>query len=426
MLRLIKIRGYYYYNRRVPEEMREFDPRENIRVSLKTDSKAIAAKRAVVLNDQIEAYWQELVKGQIRHDNIRFTKTVRIARQLGFSYEPMSVVANLPIVELVERILALKDASLPQIEAVLGAKPQPALTVKEALKKYWELSKDKILNKTSDKVRKWENPRKRAIANFVKISGNKELVTITREDVLAFRDWWLKRIDKENMNPTTANKDFIHLKVIFETVSDNLKLGLDIAHLFKKIEIKTRHKQTRLPLTTEQIRTILQSPKLELLNDQAKWFLYVAAETGARPSELTGLLPTDINLKHGIPHISIKDRKERELKTPHSEREIPLIGNAVKAFEHLPNGFTRYRDKTDSLTALLNKFLRHHGLLPSENHSLYSLRHSFQDRLLAANAPDRVQAELMGHKFQRPKYGEGASLKQKKEWMFKAQIISNR
>ncbi|MBL7682037.1 MAG: tyrosine-type recombinase/integrase [Flavipsychrobacter sp.] len=419
MMRLIKVRGYYYYNRRVPEEMREYDTRQNIRISLKTDSKSIALKRAVVFNEQVESYWHDLVKGKARHDNSRFSKTVKIARQLGFSYEPMSVVANLPILELVERILVLKEASLPQVEAVLGAKPAPTITVKEALKKYWELSKDKILNKPLDKVRKWENPRKRTIANFIKAVGNKELTTITREDMLVFRDWWLGRIDKDDMNPDTANKDFIHLKVIFETISDHLKLGLDIAHLFKKIKIKSRHKQTRLPLSTEQISTILHSSKLDLLNEQAKWFLFVAAETGARPSELTGLLPCDINLQDKIPHISIKDRKERELKTPHSEREIPLVGYALEAFKNLPNGFTRYRDKTDSLTGLLNKFLREHDLLPTENHSLYSFRHSFQDRLLAANAPDRVQAELMGHKFNRPKYGSGPTLEHKLEWMNK-------
>lgn len=417
MMRLIKVGGYYYYNRRVPEELREYDTRQNIRVSLKTDSKTIAAKRAVVLNEQVESYWHDLVKGQARHDNSRFNKTVKIARQMGFSYEPMSVVANLPILELVERILVLKDATQPQVEAVLGAKPMPSLTVKEALKKYWDLSKDKILNKPLDKVRKWENPRKRTVANFVKAVGNKELSTITRDDMLAFRDWWLARIEKDDKHPDTANKDFIHLKVIFETVSDHLKLGLDIAHLFKKIKIKSRHKQTRLPLSTEQIKTILHSTKLELLNEQAKWFLHVAAETGARPSELTGLLPCDINLRHEIPHICIKDRKERELKTPHSEREIPLVGYALEAFKKLPNGFSRYRDKTDNLTGLLNKFLREHELLPSENHSLYSFRHSFQDRLLAADAPDRVQAELMGHKYEPPKYGEGATLNHKFEWM---------
>lgn len=71
----------------------------------------------------------------------------------------------------------------------------------------------------------------------------------------------------------------------------------------------------------------------------------------------------------------------------------------------MPNGFEYYRDRVDSLTTAINKFLRDNDLMPSENHSLYSLRHNFQDRILSVDTPDRLQAELMGHRFQRPKYG---------------------
>jgi len=35
----------------------------------------------------------------------------------------------------------------------------------------------------------------------------------------------------------------------------------------------------------------------------------------------------------------------------------------------------------------LNKYLRDHGLLPSENHTIYSFRHSFEDRLTAVEPP---------------------------------------
>jgi hypothetical protein len=58
-------------------------------------------------------------------------------------------------------------------------------------------------------------------------------------------------------------------------------------------------------------------------------------------------------------------------------------------------------------------------MLPSENHTAYSLRHSFQDRLTAVDASDRVQADLMGHKFNRETYGKGASLEKKFEWLQK-------
>jgi len=66
--------------------------------------------------------------------------------------------------------------------------------------------------------------------------------------------------------------------------------------------------------------------------------------------------------------------------------------------------------------------LRENKLLPSETHTTYSLRHSFQDSLLAANAPDRLQADLMGHKFQRPAYREGTTLAHKLEWLQKIQV----
>lgn len=420
MKHLIKVRDYYYYNRRVPESVRELDKRPNIRISLKTDCKKVAIQRLVVLNEQVEAYWQELLKTQSPHDNSQFMKTIRIARQMGFTYQPMSTVTSLPIFELVERILTLKGATLPQIDAALGGKPIPAITVKKALEKYWDFSKDKLLNKSADQVRKWKNPRIRAVSNFVKVVGNKTITEVTREDILTFRDHWLKRINKEDKSPGTANKDLIHLKVVLETVSDNLQLNMDIANLFKKIKIKARHKQTRPPFTDEEIRVILNSSKLELLSEDIKWFIHAIAGTGARPSEILGLLPCDIHTDTPIPYVSIKDRKERELKTPHSEREVPLVGSALEAFIRMPEGFPRYRHKPDNLTNVLNKFLRKNGLLPSAKHSLYSFRHSFQDRMLAANAPDRVQAELMGHKFNRPKYGNGPSLEQKMDWMQKA------
>lgn len=76
----------------------------------------------------------------------------------------------------------------------------------------------------------------------------------------------------------------------------------------------------------------------------------------------------------------------------------------------------------DGLSGDICDHLRENKLLPSENHTLYSLRYSFQDRLLAANAPDRVQTDLMGHKFQREDYGNGASMEQKLEYLEKIKL----
>ena len=419
MTYLLQRNGHYYYNRRTPDIYRDFDHRSIVRVSLKTDSRKVAWRKAVMLNEQVEAYWQELAGSAQLHDNHRFRRTVRIARQMGFTYQPLAAVAALPLPELVARVQALKEATPPQVEALLGGKEEPLLPLGKVLDKFWELSKDKVIGKAPHQLRKWRVPRIRVMRQFIKLVGDKDLTTVTRDDVIAYRDWWLQRVQADNKNPESANKDLVLLKGILEAVSDHYKAGLDIAHFFKRVKLKTRFKQQRLPFTSQQITNLLQNPKLDGMNTQMRWFLFAAAETGARPSEIAGLLPEDIRLNAPIPHIAITDRKERTLKNPHSERMIPLVGYALDAFKACPGGFPRYRDKPDNLTAAAGKFLKENKLLPSEKHSLYSFRHSFQDRILKVNAPDRVQAELMGHKFNRPLYGDGASLEQKKEWMDK-------
>src|SRR5690554_1012005 len=348
---ILKIGANYYYNRRPPEYVADYDKRKIVRVALKTDSKRAALRKAIMINDQTEAYWQSLITNKQQHSDSAFRKTVRIARQMGFSYQPMSVVAGLPDHELIKRILVLEDASPKQVEAVLGGRPESQITIKQALSKFWDIAKDRTINKTENQYRKWKNPRIKAVENFISLVGNKELIQINKDDILVFRDWWIERIQKENKNPSSANKDFIHLKDVLRTISEYERIDLDIDYLFKKIMFETRFKQARLPFTSEQIISILQSEKLQNINEEARWFLHVAAETGARPSEIVGLLPEDIKLDAEIPHISITDRKERPLKTPHSQRDIPLIGYALDAFKAMPNGFSRYRDKSDQLSA---------------------------------------------------------------------------
>lgn len=145
------------------------------------------------------------------------------------------------------------------------------------------------------------------------------------------------------------------------------------------------------------------------------------ADTGARPSELVGLNPEngDIRLDTAILNIDIRPESKKGLKTPYSERKIPLTGASLFAFQQLPNGFDHYYRKSDLLSATLNKYLKENSLLPTKKHCVYSLRHSFEDRLTAVEPPDKVQAALMGHKYDRPRNGDGPSLEQKKKWLDK-------
>ncbi len=107
----------------------------------------------------------------------------------------------------------------------------------------------------------------------------------------------------------------------------------------------------------------------------------------------------------------VKDFSRNQLRVWRNSRV------ALAAMKLRPQGFPRYRDKSSSLSATVNKFLRVNGLRPTKDHSVYSLRHSFKDRLVAAEAPDSLIDSLMGHKTYKPKYGKGPSLELKLKYL---------
>lgn len=425
MLYLIERNGNFYFNRRVPEIYRSQDKRDIIRYALKTRDRRIALRLAIAQNEKLEAYWQTLAGSEEQNSPNQYAALVERSQLLGFPYYPSQQIAELPLQEIVARLLHVEKEKFKQAhtEAVCGQMTAPIIKLDKVLDLYFDIVKDKTLNKSPNQIRKWQNPRKRAIANFIKYVGNKPISELSRNDLIKFRDHWITRIKSENLVTDSANKDLINLKTIVTTIAEELKISLDTAHIFKNLLLKNDGNETRLPFEKSFILSTLLNPdKLEGLNDQAKWTLYAFAETGAGLNELTGLLPEDIILDAEVPHIHIRPWRGRTLKTKYRKRIIPLVGFALDAFKACPNGFSDYHDRPDSLSGLISKYLREHELMPSPQHTVYSLRHSFQDRLLAANTPDRIQADLMGHKFGRPRYGEGATLQHKLEWMKKVQL----
>lgn len=402
MTYILNIDGFYYFHRRVPVFLKSFDPRRSIRYALHTDSRKEAEKLAIVHNETLEDYWRYLVREKRQYCDESFKAATLQSRLAGFVGQG-------------------EGSQLPGISG-LAVKTSP--TIQEGLTRYWRFAKDKTLNKSPNQMRKWKNPRKLAVSNLVQIIGDKAMHEVSRDDMIKFRDWWIDRIQEEDgYAPNSANKNFFALKNIFETVSDNLGLGLKTDFLFQKLKLEEDWETKRRSFETDYIRNILLNPEnLAGLNDQARAALYAIAETGAGPAEQVGLEPQNIHLDADIPYIEIVPGKNKALKTRYRKRTIPLVGFALDAFRAFPRGFDQYRDRPDQLSTTLGKFLRDNKLLPSENHTTYSLRHSFQDRLLSAKALDRVQADLMGHKFNRQPYGKGATLEDKLEVMQKIQL----
>ncbi len=422
-MKYVKKRGKrYHYVRRVPEDIRHLDEREFVQISLKTDSIDLARQRAALLDQHIRNYWGTLFSEPNKAEQ-QYLQAIKLVRLHGLQHRTANEIASDDLGELVKRVmLTTDDANSLQTKAVLGGLDKPHLTLSEALEKYWDLSRDQQLGKSENQLRKWKNPRIKAINNFIKIVGDKPLETLTRDDVLNFKDWWLGRIEEEGLTPNSANKDFNHLRGTLQTVNDNLRLDLQIIKLFERTNLRDTGNSSRLSFSPDFVQdTLLNLKAMHGLSDELQHFIGAMADTGARISELVGLDAEngDIVLDAPIPYIHIRKNSIRKLKTPHSERTIPIVGSALKAFQAYPKGFESYIGKPDTLSTTLNKWFRENDILPSPDHTLYSLRHCFQDRLIAVEAQDRLQAELMGHKFHRPRYGAGASLEQKAVWLTK-------
>lgn len=402
----------FHLRRRVPRRYRQIEARDIVWISLHTDSETLARSKAEGAWRQLIEAWEARLRGNAGEAEIRYSAAQELARIKGFRYLDVETVARLPVTGLLDRVEAVSTAGgkadLIEGKALLGEADKPAITVSKSLDLYWTLAREKTFGKSPDQVRRWENPRKKAVRNFITLLGDKPLEEITRDDMLDFRQHWLERIEAGEVTPNSANKDLTHFGDVLKTVNNMKRLGIDLP--LGELSFREGETRSRPPFSVDWIKgRLLAEGALSGLNPEARGLLLGMINTGYRPSEGAALSAETIRLDHKVPHISIEP-EGRQLKTHYSRRIIPLAGVSLEAFKAFPNGFPRYRQNSATLSAVVNKFLRENGLMETPEHSFYSLRHSFEDRMLAAGVDDRIRRDLFGHRLDRERYGKGASL----------------
>lgn len=231
MLRPRGKKGTIYLKRRVPAEFRDVHGPEFVEISLKTDSMDEAEAKADALWSELEQGWQDKQAGRSDDAEQRFEAARRIANARGFRYRQMADIANARVTDILDRIEAVPSRNgRPDVDiaaATLGAVEPPGLTVSRALEKYWDFSASKKVGKSPDQIRRWENPKKKAVRNFVDVVGDLVLAEIRPEDMQDFQDWWLERIEVEGVTANSANKDFTHLSSVFRIVAKKMRLGFE-------------------------------------------------------------------------------------------------------------------------------------------------------------------------------------------------------
>lgn len=416
--------GTWHFVRRVPTEFADLDSRRIIKHTTKVRiaqdrNGRRAARVASKLNEELELFWKGLSEGRSKDELRRYDEARRRARSLGFDYVENAQLVILPPEQRLERLEALVSRGVTNDPtaraALLGAEKRPVFRVSKIFEEYESLTKNEVKDYSPNQLRIWRNTRMRAAQNFFSVVGDKPVNEVTEDDGIDFTEWWRGRVLEEEVTVKTANKDIGAVSRMLKDLS--IRRRLKIPDIFNGLRLRGEVERTRMPFETQFIQDkLLATGALDRLNEDARYVFYVIAETGMRASEVVNLQEDAIRLNAKIPYVKIWP-DGRRLKTEDSERDIPLVGVALAAMKHRAQGFPRYRDKSASLSATVNKFLGQNGLRPTEDHTVYSLRHSFKDRLVAAQAPDSMIDSLMGHKTYKPKYGLGPSLELKLKFL---------
>lgn len=440
----LMLRGeVWWYNRRVPTKYAHLDKRRRVRISLDT----YAREEACMLRDKlVEAdnqFWRDsaLAQSGIGSGSTavqeRYAGAVAKARLAGFEYRPVEEIArDTSLPETLDRLLAVRDLSPNDdalskgtAEALLGGLAAPDVTVTEALEVYLrDISHNSQLYKSEGQRKSWEKVKRTSVSHFVSRIGNLKLDDITRDHALEYKSWWAEKISPKSagVKPVAANTANRHIGNIRSLYSDYFKHVGDEERLnpFLNIHFLSKTLKEVPAFENKWVRNrLLISGAMTGLRADLQLIVFMLIETGCRPSEIINLAAEDIVLDHDVPHISIKSRasgkKKREVKTNASERVIPLVGVALEAASRAPLGFEHYHDRSELFSANMMKAFRRRDLFPTEDHRIYSFRHSFEKRMQEANIDYGLRCLLMGHKTDRPAYGDGGSLDYRRDELLK-------
>ena len=442
--RYLRKRGdWYYYYRHVPKRVRAFYEGDTIRRALGTKSSEIARMRRDELAEADEEYWAQLgvslaaeQVGQAMdasHATKRYELAKARAMASGFRYRPVDQLADeARIEEIVKRFLAVEDRAASDgrlnpavIDAVLGGVEEPRVTVSDAMEIYkTKIAAGELLNKSPQQKKLWHNTKDRSLRYFLDVVGDLVMADITREDAQKYFEWWNDQLAPKDPSvapkkPKTAARHFSDIRKLYSEYYKYMGEE-DRLNPFRNMNFKGKSRTVIPAFESEWVRKrILVRGALDGIAEDLHLAAFMLIETGCRPGEIINLRPEDIVLDAKVPFIAIRARDDRETKTEDSIREIPLVGVSLEAAKRTPKGFPHYQDRSNAFSAAISAAFRRRGLFPTKTHVIYSFRHAFEKRMQEANIDYGLRCLLMGHKHDRPKYGDGGSLAYRRQELLK-------
>jgi len=239
-----------------------------------------------------------------------------------------------------------------------------------------------------------QTPPRVALSTFLSLAGDRDVSEYTRQDAKLF----VHHLEMKGNKTATIRRRINSLSAIMN-------------YAYSELDLDKRNPFTRLFICNEGDdvfkRGIFTNEQLKLGYDKAlasgssvKLLMPLLGETGCRLAEIVGLRLEDINLDNDL--VYIRPNSARRLKNRTSERVVPLVGYAKLAIEQ---ALTQANDEwlfpqylkvghcyATHASNAVNKWLkRDFGGLTA-----HSLRHTFRDRLRAAEVPLEIIDQLGG------------------------------
>ncbi|TLP43122.1 hypothetical protein FDK21_18065 [Cohaesibacter sp. CAU 1516] len=435
--------GVYQYRRRVPESLKAHIGKSEIKSGFGKDY-AEMMKQYGEFQATVNKLFSYKPKAGDNHGPV----IVAAMKEFGLDMQALAAVsAGIdPDNEEEMGVAAAVDAML---ESLMERKSsgQEAPAIPEEL--YRELTKgntpitladtldeqrDRFIRRSPGSAKEIRNRFQRhkiALSNVIgkDLVQKRHLRNVRRINANQFRD---KMLDN-GLKPSSVRRSFSDINAaVNRAIQEH---ALDIINPFANVSIENAQhtKNDRMPFLPPEVALVdVMSGK-----DHLSLIWRLLRDTGARPKEIVGLRCRDLNSDGAF--ISICQYQGNRLKTPHSERDIPIPGDLAADLALLKTDnpsaalFPEYRDKprgSDSCTAALNKRIRIalysnegaplEGVEETEKRkTCYSARHSFKDALRDTDCPESLAREIMGHSDQSSaaNYGRGSSLKRKREAM---------
>jgi hypothetical protein len=256
--------GVWQFVHRVPQEFAHLDPRGVIKHSthievIKDRRGTKAGKIADEMKRELEAYWKGLAEGNDKDATLRYEASRRRARTYGFDYVETPDLAQRATLERVERLEKILEAGLaaghlkltdveaalpgglPRYEtraALLGFEKRPTVKLSEVFSKFESQSRNEVKDMSQNQLKRWKNGYALAVADLIKVVGDKDLTTVTHTDILDYTEWLEDRVSDGEIVAKTANKYIGHNSRMFKDINRRMRLGL--TDLFGGMRLKDR------------------------------------------------------------------------------------------------------------------------------------------------------------------------------------------